>query len=179
MGFLRENWLGLQEEGVDKMINLFGDAIEEDVVHEGLKRPPVPKLFDYLASINNTKVDLQTTAFSETIGADTDLRGYEPFIINKGLSQSIGTIGFANLMNRMAHIPKAQQYTFLRLGIPKNRSFAKWAKEEKFDNLKEVMEKLGCSKEKAKEAILVLGEDGITQMLTQKGGIQKKVRKKK
>ncbi len=161
------------------MINLFGDTIADDVVEEEFKKPPVPKLFDYLASINSTKINFQTTAFSADVGADVDLRGYEPFIINKGLGQSIGTIGFANLMNRMAHIPKAQQYTFLRLGIPKNRTFAKWAKEDKFDNLKEVMAKLGCSKEKAKEAILVLGEDGIIKMLHQKGGIIKKVRGKK
>lgn len=146
------------------MNNLFGEQVVEETHIEDVecKRADVPKLYDWLTSINTTKEDLRVK--------DPSLRGYEPFIINKGLGQSQSTIGFAALMNRLAHIPKEYQYVFLRGGIPKNKSFAKWAKVEKIDKLKEVMAKLQCSEAKAKEAILVLGKKGVKQLLTIKGG---------
>lgn len=152
------------------MINVFGDEVELVEEEEDVKRA-VPKLFDWLASINSTKEDLRPK--------DSELRGYDPFIINKGLMQSQSTVGFAQLMNRLPLIPKEQHYLFLRLGIPRNKSYAKWSKADKFDGIKDVMAKLGYSEAKAKEAMLVLGKDGIKQLLTQKGGIQKKVRKKR
>ena len=161
------------------MVNLFGDTTKDELEEEAFKVEPVPKLFDWLTSINTSKVDLRYNSVNSEIGPDSVLKGFEPFIINKGLGQSAATIGFANLMNRLAHIPKEAQYNFLRLGIPKNKSFGKWSKEDKILNIKEVMIKLGCTKEKAKEAILVLGEDGVKQLLLEKGGIQKKVRRKK
>jgi hypothetical protein len=160
------------------MLNIFGEELEE-VVEEEYKTTPAPKLFDWLTSINKSKVDLRVNSVSDSVAADPTLKGYEPFIINKGIGQSVGTIGFANILNRLPHIPKEQQYLFLMVGIPRNKSFAAWAKEEKINNLKEVMDKLCYTKEKAKEAILVLGVDGVNELLHEKGGIQKKVRGKK
>lgn len=160
------------------MLNIFGET-SVDLVEEEFKAPPNPKLFDWLASINKSKVDLRLTSLSDNIGPDSMMKGYEPFIINKGIGQSVGTIGFANILNRLPHIPKEQQYLFLMMGIPRNKSFAAWAKEEKINNLKEVMDKLCYTKEKAKEAILVLGVDGVNELLHEKGGIQKKIRGKK
>lgn len=160
------------------MLNIFGEAIIE-VSEEEYKATTAPKLFDWLTSINKSKVDLRFNAVNVNVGADPTMKGYEPFIVNKGVGQSIGTIGFANILNRLPHIPKEQQYTFLMLGIPRNKSFAAWAKEEKINNLKEVMDILCYTKEKAKEAILVLGVDGVNELLLEKGGIQKKVRGKR
>ena len=161
------------------MLNVFGEEPPVEMEEEEFKASPNPKLFDWMTSVNKSKVDLRFNSVSGSVGHDPTLKGYEPFIINKGIGQSIGTIGFANILNRLPHIPKEQQYIFLMLGIPRNKSFAAWAKEEKINNIKEVMNKLGYTKEKAKEAILVLGVDGVNELLHEKGGIQKKVRGKK
>lgn len=159
------------------MINLFGDkVIEPDVIEEDdVKRAAVPKLYDWLTAINSTKTDLRKVGVpgNDKIFPDPEMRGYEPFIINKGLGQSQATIGFANLMNRMPHIPKEYQYLFLVGGIPKNRSFAKWAKVNNPDKLKEVMARLNYSEAKAKEAIRVLGKEGVKKLLFVKGGVTK------
>ena len=154
------------------MLDLFGDEIPEVVEVKPDEKAPVPKLFDWLGSINTNKKDLRYEMVSDKVFADPELKSYSEFIINKGLGQSEATVGYANLMNRMPHIPKDMQYTFLRTGIPSHRSFAKWAKTTKFDNLQEVMAKLGYNETKAKEAILVLGEAGVKQLLKQKGGKQ-------
>jgi hypothetical protein len=160
------------------MLNIFGDSLDE-AVEEEISTPSYPKLFDWVASINKSKVDLRFSAVSASVGPDPMMKGYEPFIINKVIGQSITTIGFANILNRLAHIPKQQQYLFLMVGMPRNKAFAAWAKEEKINNLKEVMNELCYTKEKAKEAILVLGVDGVNELLLEKGGIQKKVRGKR
>lgn len=153
------------------MKNLFGDEIEEIVIEEEYKRPSPPSLFDFLKSINQTKEDLRCKV--------PDLRGYEPFIINKGLGQSKGMVGFANLLNRLHYIPKEQHYLLALYGIPKNNVFSKWAKSKKYEKLKEVCTYLNCSIEKGKEAIDVLGEERILDMITDKGGVKKKTRRKK
>lgn len=154
------------------MINLFGDEIEEQVEEVvEYKRPAAPALFDWLGSINKDKNDLRER--------DSDLRGYEPFIINKGLMQAQNTIGFAQLMNRLPHIPKEYQYLFLKGAIPAHRGFAKWAKAAKEDKLKDVMAKTGYTKEKAMDVIRVLTDTQLDQLLAVKGGVQKKTRKKK
>lgn len=148
------------------MNNLFGEQIaDEPEEEESSGKVEVPKLFDWLTSINTSKEDLRAK--------DSVLRGFEPFIINKGLGQSEATIGFAALMNRMPHIPKEYQYLFLLHGIPKNRSYAKWAKSDKIDKLKEVAAELGYSEAKAKDAILILGPEGVKKLLYKKGGKNK------
>lgn len=152
------------------MNDLFGGAVEE-VIEEEYKRPKVPALFDWLTSVNKTKQDLRPK--------DTELRGYEPFIINTGLGQSEATVGFANLMNRLDRIPKEMHYLFLLYGIPKNNSFAKWAKKTKDDRVKAVMAKLHYNEEKAKEAIWVLGDEGVDKLLNETGGIKNVKRKRK
>ena len=152
------------------MINLFGEEIEAEEIVEEYKRPAAPALFDWLGSINKDKNDLRET--------DSELRGFDPFIINKGLMQAQNTMPFAQLMNRLPHIPKEYQYVFLKGAIPAHRGFAKWAKAAKEDRLKDVMAKTGYTKEKAMDAIRVLTDSQLDQLLEVAGGIQKNKRKK-
>lgn len=150
-------------------MNLFGDSVTEVKVEDEYKVPAAPKLFDWLGSITTKKNDMRTES----------MKGFDPFIINKGLGQSEATVGFANMMNRLPNIPKDMQYLFLLNGIPRHKSYAKWTKVTKFDKLKEVMEKLGYNEDKAREAILVLGTEGVKKLLHVKGGVAKPVRKKR
>ena len=149
-------------------MNLFGDKEVPIVVDEEYKTPAAPKLFDWLGSITTKKNDMRSES----------MKGFDPFIINKGLGQSEYTVGFANIMNRLPNIPKEQQYLFLLNGVPKHRSYAKWTKIDKFDKLKEVATNLGYSEDKAREAILVLGEEGVKELLYVKGGVPKPIKRK-
>ena len=154
------------------MINLFGDPIEEevDVEIEKPKKPTVPALFDWLLSINTTKVDLRIEGPSSSIGPNPSLSGFDPYIIVKGLGQSKNTIGFANVLNRNPHMDKEAQYLFLLNGIPKNKSYAKWAKNSHDKNLKSFMEATGLPKYKAIDALRILTKEQIKRILKPVGG---------
>ena len=79
------------------MLNVFGEETSVEMEEEEFRASPNPKLFDWMTSVNKSKVDLRFKSVSGTVGPDPMLKGYEPFIINKGIGQSIGTIGFANI----------------------------------------------------------------------------------
>ena len=146
------------------MINLLGKQIQvsEPDNEEDTKKPDVPKLFDWLKAINQSKDDLRRD--------DPSLVGFEPFIITKGLGQSETTIGFANIMNKMPHIPKDMVYLFYLNGVPKHRAYAKWAKNSHGKDLKPFMEMTGVSREKALEALRVLTKAQIKRILRPIGG---------
>ena len=58
--------------------------------------------FDYLNAINNTKEDIMVDDIAE--------KGYNPFMINRGLSYFNDTVLFANEMNRLHHTPNRLQF---------------------------------------------------------------------
>ena len=149
------------------MKNLFGKVISvEEPEEEKPSKPDVPKLFDWLGAINKSKQDLRST--------DPSLVGFEPFIINKGLGQSQTTVGFANFMNKIPHLPKEMQYLFLLHGVPKNRAYAKWSKNTHGKDLKPFMAATGVGKEKALEALRVLTNAQVKRILRPVGGKVKK-----
>ena len=68
-------------------------------------------------------------------------------------------------MNRLPHIPKEYQYKFYLYGIPKNRSYGKWAKSSAPKELKDFIKVSGYSREKALEAMRVLTSEQIKDIL--------------
>ena len=77
--------------------------------------------FDYLKSINETKVDLMVEPADE--------KAYNAFIINRGLSLFVDTIMVANEMNKYCHVESRLQYMFLINSIKKKKRFSKWPKK--------------------------------------------------
>jgi len=111
--------------------------------------------FDFLNSINFTKIDL--------IQEDpTNEKEYNSFMINRGLSYFADTIMYANEMNMSYGIDKKMQYRFYLEAIPKKKRFSKWAKKESADkNCELIMKAYGCSKKNAIEALSILTEQQI------------------
>lgn len=143
--------------------NLFGQVIQEEKhITEEPSKPVGPKLFDWLKSLNQTKEDLRSI--------DPSLSSFEPFIINKGMGQSQGTVGFANFVNKMPQLPKDMVYLFYMHGLPKNRNFAKWSKVSHGKDLKPFMEATGLGRDKALEALKVLTKEQIKRILNPSGG---------
>ena len=78
----------------------------------------MPKLFDYVTSINDNKKDIMKD--------DIDERGYSPFHTNRSLSYFNDTVGLANVVNQYHHLDNKLQYHFLINIVRKRKRFSKW-----------------------------------------------------
>ena len=115
------------------------------------------QLKDFLKSINDTKNNL--------IDED-DLceRLYSPFIVNRCLSYFNDTILYVNEMNKNSHLDKKLQYDYYLYSVRKRKRFSKWLKNESSNDLDFIKEHFGYSNRKAKEALDILGPDGVNSL---------------
>lgn len=108
--------------------------------------------FDYTRAINE-KTKVQHT------------RDYNPFLANLALSYSMDTIMMANEMNQYPSLPPDCQFDFLYHVVRKGKRFNKWYKEQETPHLEVVMEYYGYSKSKALEALQVLTQDQLRDIM--------------
>ena len=113
----------------------------------------MPKLFDYVTSINDNKKDIMKD--------DIDERGYSPFHTNRSLSYFNDTVGLANVVNQYHHLDNKLQYHFLINIVRKRKRFSKWMKAESESDIDAVQEYYGYSKDKAKQVLPPLSPDQI------------------
>ena len=128
-------------------------AVVED---EGVQRLDMFK--DYLKSIQFTKKD---------IWEDNQASAYSPYLSNMMLGRDIGTVLYANEMNRLfSDFPKEAHYKWMLYSIPKGRRKMSGNKKDKKRELrlKNVMEYFGYSRKKAMEALLILTDDNLTEI---------------
>ncbi len=124
--------------------------------------------FDYVNEILQTKKQLIVDAQTE--------KAYEPFLVNKTLSYHKDCIMYANEMNRRHQLDKKLQNDYLLNTIrPRKRSFNKWVKAEKSEDLACVKTYFGYSDAKAREALRLLSDEQIQQLKekTDTGGWRK------
>lgn len=112
--------------------------------------------FEFLNSINDTKVDIMVDDVSE--------KAYNAYLINRGLSYFVDTILLANEMNRNHHLAAALQFHFLINTIRKKKRFSKWIKATEPEALAIVQEYYGYSNEKARSALAVLSGPQIEEL---------------
>lgn len=131
-----------------------------------------PNLIQFLDSIMVNGQDLLTD--------DEALKAYAPFVINRGVAQSISTVMYAQEMNKASGITKEMHYAYLRKSIPKKKRYEKWPKKEELGEHIEVIRKYySVSNEKAQEYASVLTPQQI-EVLKQRmdpGGQQGKATK--
>jgi hypothetical protein len=124
--------------------------------------------FDYATAILQSKQQLIVDDLTE--------KEYQPFLVNRALSQHKDCVLFANEMNRRHHSDKKLQNDFLLNTIRSmKRPFAKWAKAEKNDDLECIKLAYGLSDSKAREVLRLLSKEQILQLKedTYKGGLGK------
>jgi hypothetical protein len=124
--------------------------------------------FDYATAILQTKKQLIVDDLTE--------KDYNPFLVNRALSQHKDCLAFANEMNSRHYLEKKLQFDYLLNTVRSmKRPFAKWAKAEKNDDLECVKMVYGLSDSKAREALRLLSKEEIQQIKekTQKGGLGK------
>lgn len=122
-------------------------------------------VFDFVNSINQTKVDLFDDPQAE--------KDYVPFIVNRALSYFPDTVLYANEMNFNGTAPKQWQFDFLLSAVPKRKRFSKWHKKQvPTEDLAAVQSFYKYSMAKALEAIQILSKDDIEyiKQLMDKGG---------
>jgi hypothetical protein len=126
------------------------------------------KVFDYVNQILYGKENLMVNEENEKI--------YIPFLINRSLSYHYDCILFANEMNRRHFLDKKLQHDFFINTIrSKKRSFVKWAKSEKNDDIECIKKVYGFSDKKALDALRLLNDEQIQQLKEQTdiGGLRK------
>jgi hypothetical protein len=92
---------------------------------------------------------------------------YEPFIINRFLSSSIGNIFYVQDMNMYGSVlTKDQQYLYYLGLIPKSKKWLSYPKRDKVEAIVNyVMEYYGYSKEKAEIAVSLLNDSQVNEII--------------
>tara|TARA_Y100000992_G_C21064551_1_gene395772 strand:+ start:265 stop:648 length:384 start_codon:yes stop_codon:yes gene_type:complete len=109
--------------------------------------------FEYLTAINDTKKDIMIDDIAE--------KGYNAFMVNRGLSYFNDTVLFANEMNMKAHLDNRLQFDFLINIVRRRKRFSKWMKPETASDVEVVKEYYGYSNQKARQALTLLTPEQI------------------
>lgn len=129
----------------------------------------MPDLFkEIIPSILETK----KSVFQDEI----DFKDYKPFIVNRALSYHIDCIPFVSEMNRYPLLDKDMQYQYYLNSIRSmKRKYQAWQKSSTDADIECVKEHFGFSNQKAKDALLILTKEDITEIKTRtiKGGVTK------
>jgi hypothetical protein len=105
--------------------------------------------FVFIESVSSSKRHLMTDEEEE--------RAYVPFLTNRNLSYFPDTIGDANRMNQLGHVPKRLQYDYYFYALrPRKRFAGKWAKPAKSVDLEAIRERYQCNYSRANEMLSLL-----------------------
>jgi hypothetical protein len=129
----------------------------------------MPDLFkEIVPSILQTKKNL----FKDEL----DYKDYVPFVVNRALSFHQDCVLYANELNLNPGMDKDMQYLFYLNTIRSmKRKFQPWQKTSTDKNIEAVKTYFGYSNEKAKEALRILTEEQIAEIIikTDKGGVNR------
>ena len=122
-------------------------------------------LQDVLYSINQSKQHL-------FLDGTVEPRQYQPFIVNKALSQHLDSVLYANEMNKSHFLDKKMQYDFYINSLKPRKRFSPWIKRDTLENLDLVKEYYGYSHNKAIAALRILTKSQLDEikLLLYKGG---------
>lgn len=125
-------------------------------------------LSDYLNAINVSKEPLM----DESEGYAK--QSYPPFVVTRCLSYFPDTLFVVNEMNTRPHTDSKMHFDFLRHAVRPRKRFSKWLKREEDERVGALVEYYGISSRKAREALRVLTEEEIEEIVkaTFKGGKQ-------
>ena len=110
--------------------------------------------FDYVKAINEKR-------------PVPHLYDYNPFLTVGSLSYSLDTVMLANEMNRLPNTDPGLQFHFFYESVRKGKRFQKWHKPVVPAHVDAVMTYYGYSRQKALEALQVLTQDNIKDILSE------------
>jgi NACalpha-BTF3-like transcription factor len=131
-----------------------------------------------LNSINISKQNLMRDDVGNTVEAE--VKGYPAFPVMRSLSYHQDVILIINMLNEVGlqsfGVNPQQHYEFLLHAVPKAKRFAKWAKQDKEEDIELLMETFPVSYEKAKDILSLIGEADMQRIRNSKGGDEKMAR---
>jgi hypothetical protein len=111
----------------------------------------------------------------KTPDSELDFAEYKAFLINRSLSYHLDCVLYINEMNLNPSLDSDMQYQYLLNSIrPMKRKFIPWHKAEKDKNIEAIKAYFGYSNEKAKQALDILTDEQIAEIIikTEKGGVK-------
>lgn len=113
--------------------------------------------FDFINAITFTKENLLKDKLS--------IKDYNAYMVNRGLSNYIDTVLYANEMNKHYEIPSEWQFQFLINTITKKKRFSKWAKKDPdTKSFLLVKEYFNYSDDKARQALSILSQSDLDEI---------------
>ena len=107
-------------------------------------------IFDILKHINSKEA------------LEFDMKDYNVFMINRGLSNNLDTLFFAEVINRYSHLDKDIQYRFYFDAIPKGKRFGKWNKSLAINtDVALIMETYEVNQRVAESYLKLMNDDAI------------------
>lgn len=107
---------------------------------------------------------------------ELDLKDYNAFVVNRALSYHMDCVLYANEMNKNPDLSPDLQFQYLLNTIRSmKRKFEPWQKSSTDKNLGYIKTYFGYSNEKAKEALRILNDEQIAEIIkrTDTGGMKK------
>ncbi len=111
--------------------------------------------FDWVKSINEKNYNY-------------DLSGYNPFLTNRCFAMHMDTVLLAESMNQAHQLDPQLQYDFYYYGVRKGRRFGFPPKPEEERYVELIQEHYGYSTEKALQALQLLTQDQILDIMKTK-----------
>ena len=112
--------------------------------------------FQYLTAINDSKQDIMVDDVAE--------KGYNAFMVNRGLSYFNDTVLMANEMNQHAHLDSRLQFDFLINIVRKKKRFSKWTKAQSSSDVEVVKQYYGYSNQKARQIYDLITPDQMEEL---------------
>ena len=112
--------------------------------------------FQYLTAINDSKQDIMVDDIAE--------KGYNAFMVNRGLSYFNDTVLMANEMNLHAHLDNRLQFDFLINIVRKKKRFSKWTKAQSSSDVEVVKQYYGYSNQKARQIYDLITSDQMEEL---------------
>ena len=91
-------------------------------------------------------------------------KGYNSFMVNRGLSYFNDTVLMANEMNRYHQIDSRLAFDFLINIIRKKKRFSKWNKPSILSDVEVIKQYYGYSNQKARQIINLISSDQINEL---------------
>jgi hypothetical protein len=103
--------------------------------------------------------------YKKSIITSDNEKEYEPYIVNRALSQHNDCLLYVNEMNRYSGLDKKMQYDYyINTFVAKKRPFQKWYKASESKDIQVIKEYFGYSSEKAKDALRILTPEQINKI---------------
>lgn len=114
--------------------------------------------FDYVNDINFGKKNIIKNSDNPELAEKL----YQPYLVNKALSQFPDTVRIANEMNLHHFLDKKLQFEFFLNIVRSKKRFGKWAKKEDNEDIELVMQHYNYNYGKAKQVLPLLNRDQLT-----------------